>query len=1167
MTLQFIIGKGHSDYHQQLILAANEWLQADSKNEAFFLVPNYNKFEQERQILEEFKILASKSTMTTTRMQVFSFQRLAWYFLEKTTLLAHNELTEAGAAMIFRQVLQENAEELTVFRGEVKKKGFIDQLYSLYTEFASANISPMDLIKEATNPKFKDLHLIFSNFERVVMERQIQMMDPLQLLNQHLEEIDLSHVHFYISGFTRFNAKELSIIQKLMATSQVTISLLLDQAYPTEKPSPLNLFRETGELYFRLKQYATMKQIPLYFDKVGKEKQAEGPLVNLATVWEKTQNQEPLKPLTLPNQDAVHLWSFANPTEEIHKIAKEIRYLVKEKGYRYQDIQLLTRDEASYHHLLPAIFSQYDLPIYLDENQKMEEHPLIEFFRALFALNKYDFRQSDVFRLLRTELYLPTDQKQMAWEAFRNEQRRKIDLAENIVLAYNYQGYHWRQEKDWQFILYDFEEESFQEEQQLLEEVNDVRKMIQSHIPKLFTTLAQETDTKQALVTFYQFLQEVGVKDQLLAWRNQEVNRGHLQAARNHEQTWQAFIQLLEDYLLIYEKVPFDWELFQEVLSTGLDHLSYGGIPTAIDPIQVGNIDLVRENQGKVVFALGLNQQVFPKKYESTGLLTPEERQHLNQNLDENQYLYDETTQGVSREPLTAYLLYLSASEKLYLSYAGSYDSKKELKQSPYVERVQYYLSLPLETFQPLNLTTSLVGYYGTYRSLLSDLNVIKRLSQDNHQDLPKAWRLSEQLLLASDYSQLTKQVLASQTALNVPTSLSQELAEDLYGKDLYASISRMESFYNCQYKYFATYGLGLKERNVYALTPAVTGDFYHEALDAFFSLLIQNNLSLTSLTPEERMTYVDDILLQVFGEAKFTILQSSARMNYIRFQLGQTIQKVGWALQKQSQRTGMTPVQTEVVFGQIGAEKGLPGIEVPLVNGGTLYLRGKIDRVDIAENQDHAWLSVVDYKSSSRKFDMTEAYYGLAMQLITYLDVALMNSVHLVGDKATQPAGAYYFHVYNPVLSTPEKVEEETLKKYSYEGIFVDSPTVFPILDASLEEKQSSLLYPLRKNAKGEYQKNGMSKDKFVTADEITTLINHNRAVMKEAGDAIVSGDIQLNPAYKDKQRVACQYCPFRSVCTFDVMLKENNYHRLTKLSKAEAIEKMATKGDLEND
>ncbi|MEG0372742.1 MAG: hypothetical protein RR583_02370, partial [Enterococcus sp.] len=92
----------------------------------------------------------------------------------------------------------------------------------------------------------------------------------------------------------------------------------------------------------------------------------------------------------------------------------------------------------------------------------------------------------------------------------------------------------------------------------------------------------------------------------------------------------------------------------------------------------------------------------------------------------------------------------------------------------------------------------------------------------------------------------------------------------------------------------------------------------------------------------------------------------------------------------------------------------------------------------------------------------------------------------------------------------------------------------------------------------KGQTQPISQSKDKFYELSEIELLREFNRQKIQAAGNQIVSGEIKLNPTYKDNQRIACQQCPFRSVCKFDVMLKENNYHRLEKLSKEEVLRRM---------
>lgn len=115
------------------------------------------------------------------------------------------------------------------------------------------------------------------------------------------------------------------------------------------------------------------------------------------------------------------------------------------------------------------------------------------------------------------------------------------------------------------------------------------------------------------------------------------------------------------------------------------------------------------------------------------------------------------------------------------------------------------------------------------------------------------------------------------------------------------------------------------------------------------------------------------------------------------------------------------------------------------------------------------------------------------------------------------------------------------------------------------MEAKENSLIYPVKKNAKDEYQKGNFSKEKFYTEEELQLFMTHNRDNMRLAGEKIMSGEIKLNPAYKDKERLACQFCPFRSICTFDVMLKENNYHRLEKLNKEEALKRIIKRSEEE--
>ena len=87
----------------------------------------------------------------------------------------------------------------------------------------------------------------------------------------------------------------------------------------------------------------------------------------------------------------------------------------------------------------------------------------------------------------------------------------------------------------------------------------------------------------------------------------------------------------------------------------------------------------------------------------------------------------------------------------------------------------------------------------------------------------------------------------------------------------------------------------------------------------------------MTQLTADQRVQFVEVVLQEIFGESRYRLLTSSARMNFIRYQLGKTIQRVAWALAKQGQKMHFSPEKTEVLFGQIAGSNGINGIELPL--------------------------------------------------------------------------------------------------------------------------------------------------------------------------------------------------------------------------------------------
>ena len=70
------------------------------------------------------------------RAQVSTFKRLAWRVLQETGGITRKEVDGFGYRMLVRSVLEENREELKLFRQAANKRGFTEKIGDLMKEFS-----------------------------------------------------------------------------------------------------------------------------------------------------------------------------------------------------------------------------------------------------------------------------------------------------------------------------------------------------------------------------------------------------------------------------------------------------------------------------------------------------------------------------------------------------------------------------------------------------------------------------------------------------------------------------------------------------------------------------------------------------------------------------------------------------------------------------------------------------------------------------------------------------------------------------------------------------------------------------------------------------------------------------------------------------------------------
>lgn len=1167
MSLGFILGKASTDRQAVLLEEISKCQKEDPKAKIYYLVPNHIKFDSEVRILEHLaKQNEAHDLFATTALQVLSFSRLAWYFMKDRPEYQAPRLSQAGANMLVYKILREQKEKLTLFFSEQTRPGFITKLAKQLLELSTSLITSEDLKqsyqaleKEISEQdllaKLHDLFVVYHEFEQLSQGKVFGTAPLLVALKQHLEKMDLSHSYFFLDGFSQFNASEMQVLESLMLhAKEVKVALVLDKAYVEKAPETSELFYRAGLTYHRLYQSARSAQVPVLLDQKAKVTRVSSDLVELEKYWIASNKLIGAQTPAELNGD-LQVIAADDRVEEVRYLATTIRQLVLEKGYRYRDILVLSRHLDPYKNILEPTFKQFDIPVFIDLQKKMSDHPLVEFLNALLLVEQRGYRYEDLMRLLKTELLVPKD---LSLAEFRND----LDLAENQVLRFGYQKKGWL-EKDWVYSRFMTNLGTRTKlEDEITQKINVIRRFVSQVLPPFYEKLATAQNGQQAAEILLAFLQTNGVLDQLENWRQAALENDDLNASRREEQVWGVFCDLLDEYVEILGEEPFVVNDFLELLKAGFEGATYSQVPTTLDQVVISETGMVQPEDKKIVFLLGATDLVMPDVAVNETLLSDKERSELSTCLTNEQYLADNTEQILANEPFLNYLAFLTPTEKLYLSYPLTSGDEAELKCSPYVERIKDALELPLLRVSFNNSFENVTAHLGTKRTTLSELLRLEHLAYEKRQDLSDEWRYVRQKLQSEDLFERLEESLRYK---NIPERLSAASVKGLYGTKLNTSISRLEDFYADPYEYFLKYGLGLREREIFELNAANTGEYFHTLLDTFFKLLLRERRELKQLSAKEFDQYFTRSLESIAQMPQFAILDSSNRMRFLTRQLNKTAKQVGYAIKQQRNYNDVQTLQTEVLFGHIGQEKGLAGLEFLTPSKKLVQVRGKIDRIDDLVVEGKHYLNLVDYKSGAKKFEHAKAYFGLALQLLTYLDALAKNKQLIVSE--TDPdkielAGALYMHLYDPTFKQKELYTRdyatEVLKKNKYQGLLVDQAAVLEKLDARLvDETGPSLIYPFRKNRDGTYR-GSSAQNQLLTFEQLQALLAHNEELIKQAAEMIFAGRIDLAPA-RWSDGSALTYSPYEAIMQFDAMLPENNYYRLPTENTADILRFLA--------
>lgn len=1142
MSLHFILGRaGSGKTHYCLEEIRKELLAAPRGAAIILLVPEQATFQMERALVNLPGLQGS------IRCQVLSFQRLAWRVSQEVGGAARPYLSDLAKHMLLRRLLKRRAKDLKILRlGAWQQPGFIYELASTLKEFKHYCLSPSKLREVASSRSLKgthellsaklyDLALLWEDMEKTLEENTRLAEDYLEILACNLlKSPSLKEAEIWLDGFTSFTPQEYKVLEGLLkAARRVHITLCVD---PQDLETPLaegDPFYTPKETFKKLQNLASRLNVPLEPITVLEQgippRFVEVPIL----AWvEKNFFASFVSPWP---QEVVNLKIFSSSDRrtEVETVAREILHLARTKGYRWRDIAIMVRNLELYQSLLVNVLRDFEIPFFLDVKRPITHHPLVELIYAALDTVSQNWAYEPLFRLLKTDL-IPLS-------------RKEVDILENYVLAYGIKGSRWLDDQPWAYQPHGV----LENEREALE-INTLKNRVVALLGDFYRALCQAKSVKEITLALYEFLLKLKVPEKLEEWRLKAMENGQWEEAQEHAQIWETIIEILEQLVDILGDERMGLQEYRQIIMAGIEGELLGLIPQGLDQVLIISLDRSRLPEVRASFLLGVNEGIFPARPLALGFLKDEEREYL---LEKGWEVGPSSRRRLLEEQHLVYLALTRSREFLGLSYALADEEGNPLRPSPIITRLKALLP-------QLKESTSITGTITHPRPLLSQLAVnLSKLKSGA--DLEPVWlEVYNWARSHPAYREILTKIIRGLFYSNQEAPLPKDLAYALYGNPLKASVSRLEEFKKCPFSHFLKYGLKLKERQRYQLLPPDMGEFFHTALKELAVALKEQHKDWKDLEFASCQKLCQDVVERLLPKFQNEIFFSTARYRYLTHKLIRIIQRAVAVLVEQAKWSSFRTIGNEVIFGY---GETLPGLRLTLPQGELLEIYGRIDRLDAVQEGDNFWIRIIDYKSRPVNFKLVDFYWGLELQLLTYLEVILTHGHLLLGGPCL-PAAVLYFPVINPLIKLEEppptwegkeeverELKEELIKKFKMKGLLVADPRILKLMDHHLPYPSPFL--PVAFNKDGSFN----SRSPALSLEQFTLVRQYLQKLLKEIAQGILAGNIELSP-YRKGSHISCKSCSYQPVCGFDPLLPGNRYRFLSDLKISELWEAISS-------
>lgn len=1114
--LQFVLGAsgtGKTTFIHDKI----KMLSKEEQAKILLIVPEQFTYETEKTL---FQKLGAQQFM---RIQVTSFTRFASEIFHQFGGVAGEYVSEPAKVVLMDMALRAVKDELSVYAKTAGYKSFPFTMIETVSELKNAGVTAKKLLSACEQleegylkDKTKEIALIFETYNALLYQSFQDSLDDISRAAHMLKATDYFKGYtVFFDEFKGFTANENDLLKMIFCQADmVYVSLCLDLERANQ--SDVSLFASVKDTYQRLMRLTRQVETEI---KTSVTLCKQYRFQNRALSHLERNIFSPVVEPFSEEQTAIHVISCKNEYDEVDFVLGQIVDLIQKQNYRYQDIAIISRALDTYMTKLTVGCEKYHIPYYSDMRGKITHKPLIRFVENMLRCVTDGYQSEDILSMLKCGL-LP----------FSVED---ISELENYIYIWGINGRKWFSA----FTLHPkgYKENFENKDTELLEKLNVVRAFAVDGLKK-FEQQTKNNNGKSICFHMISLLKEFRLQETIQKMIETFYRDEKIELAEEYTRLWEIFMQLIDILAKTIGETPVTLREFSQLYQLVCDSYDMGALPQSLDCVLIGDAKRVRLSDKKAVFILGVNENVMPYVPNSSGVFTDKEREAL---IELEIEISPPVKQHILEERFIAYKTLCSPTEQLWLTARKADIAGRPLMASMLFWQLKQMFGADIITDTE---QLSSVSYCKTKETAFAHL---AKTYQEN--TVLKA--TLKQVL--SEEEEYTEKINALERVLKKePFHIHQTSnAKQLFGKEMKISPTRVDSFYQCHFRYFCEHGLRIQPLRRAELNPMETGTLIHSVL-----YTITKNNDLKNAYDEKEIKQqikkeLDSYLEKIMGGAE----EKSKRFLYLYQRMQQSIFKIVARLRAELEQSDFEPCEFEY---DIQEDSEITPLVLRTVDGTRITVAGKVDRIDrFVNNKGEKYIRIVDYKSGKKQFKLNDVLYGINLQMLIYLFCIQNNGRGKYADSL--PAGILYMPAgeQNPTLSrnaTENDMQCAITEQYRMNGLLLMEDEVLE----AMEHGKKGIFIPVTTKKNGDFDSKTLNC--LATLKELGRINRYIDKLIIDMATELHVGNIEASPLEN-----SCDYCSYNGICFVG---KEDQQRDCVKYNREQIMEQMNVEKGEEN-